>query len=283
MKKYKLLFFSIFIGTICFAQQEPLTTMFWNNYSINNPAATGIYNTYYAASTSRIQWTNINGKPITQSVLFDYNLDKINSGIGLNYTFDQIGFEKSNKINFNYSYHLKLKKERALNAGLSFGYEKLILNYEEFVTISVNDPLIPLSANYNFFNIGVGFLFKMPHLLVGVSATQLNERKELFYNKSRHIYFCTIGNINLTKNIEIKPGIYFRAVDGKSLLESNIRFAFNKKYWAGVSYRIQNSICFMAGLDIKEKYRISYAYDHFTNNPINFGATHELGLVVMLR
>jgi type IX secretion system PorP/SprF family membrane protein len=278
-------FFGVFVvlfSTKSHAQQQPLHTMFWNQYSVYNPAATGVNNTFYAASSSRMQWAKINNRPITQLLLFDYKIDKINSGVGLNYTYDQLGYENSNNINLNYAYHYHLKKDRTLSAGVSFGYEKLSLNYAAFTALSLNDPAIPLKSNYSFFNLGAGLLYQSPHLLIGASATQINEDSGLLYKKSRHVYFCTVGTFNLNAKFQLKPGIYYRQVASESLLEANIRTVYLKRYWLGTTYRVNDAWCFMAGIDIKEKYRISYAYDYFKNKLIGFGATHELGLTLMI-
>lgn len=265
------------------AQQQPLHTMFWNHYSAYNPAATGTNNTYYVASSSRTQWTKINQRPITQLLLFDYKIAKINSGIGINYTYDQLGYQASNNINFNYAYHLHLNKDRLLTAGLSFGYEKIAVDYSALIALTLNDPAISLSRNFSFFNLGAGLLYQSPHLLIGASAMQLNQDSEQNFKNVRHIYFCTVGTFNINNKFQVKPGIYYRYIASTTLLEANIRTVYLKKYWIGSSYRVNNSLCVMAGLDIKEKYRISYAYDFLWNKLTNFVNTHELGLVVMLK
>ena len=265
-----------------YAQQQPLQTMFWNNYSFYNPAATGINSTYYIASSSRLQWQKINRRPITQMLLFDYKMDKINSGVGINYTFDQLGFENSNTINLNYAYQIKLKKERILSAGLSLGYQKLAIDWSSLSPLMLNDPAIPLNTTYNFFNVGAGFVYQSPYLLVGASATQINENSEPYYKKSRHLYFCSIGTINLPSKFQLKPAVIYRSLYYGSLLEFNTRAVYLKKYWIGSSYRFNDALCFMAGVDIKEKFRISYASDIYSSKLIRFGATHELGLALML-
>jgi type IX secretion system PorP/SprF family membrane protein len=257
--------------------------MFWNHYSVYNPAATATNNTYYAASSSRIQWTKINQRPLTQILLFDYKIAKLNSGIGVNYTYDQLGYQASNNINLNYAYHLHLNKDKILTAGLSFGYQKTNVDYAAFTALTLNDPNIPISRNFSFFNLGAGLLYQKPHLLIGASAAQLNQASEPNYKNVRHLYFCTVGTFNLNSKFQLKPAIYFRHTVSASLLEANIRTVYLKKYWIGSTFRVNNSLCFMAGIDVKEKYRISYSYDFFNNKLTTFGATHELGLVLMIK
>lgn len=265
------------------AQQQPLQTMFWNHYSVYNPGATGVNNTYYAASSSRLQWAKLNRRPITQMLLFDYKIAKIKSGIGVNYTYDQLGYQASNNFNLNYAYHLHLNKDKILSAGVSFGYEKIAVDYTALNALTLNDPNITVSQNFSLFNLGTGLLYQSPHLLIGLSAAQINQYRDSNFKNVRHLYFCSVGTFNLNAKFQLKPAIYFRHTDVASLLEANIRTVYLKKYWFGSSFRVNNSLSFMAGIDIKEKYRISYAYDYFKFNFINPGATHEIGLVLMLK
>jgi type IX secretion system PorP/SprF family membrane protein len=278
----KIFFLLVFFTKFCSAQQEPLFTLYWNNYSIYNPAATGVFNSFYSASNSRIQWTKIQDPIVTQATLVDYKISKINSGVGLNYVFDKIGFEKSNKINLNYAYHYKFKNERVLSSGISLGYEKQVLDLSAFLPITYNDPAIPKSSVNNYLNVSAGLLFKTPRLLIGISATQLNEDNSAFYKKARHLFIQLAYIFNASNNIEIKPGIYYRHTINSAFVETNIRVAYKKIFWGGLGYRHNNAIFFMAGIDIKEKYRIAYAYDYLTNKFSNFGPTHELGLAIML-
>ena len=178
---------------------------------------------------------------------------------------------------------MHLNKDKILSAGVSFGYEKIAVDYTALNALTLNDPNITVSQNFSLFNLGTGLLYQSPHLLIGLSAAQINQYRDSNFKNVRHLYFCSVGTFNLNAKFQLKPAIYFRHTDVASLLEANIRTVYLKKYWFGSSFRVNNSLSFMAGIDIKEKYRISYAYDYFKFNFINPGATHEIGLVLMLK
>jgi len=256
IKILSILIISCFIGR-CYAQQEPQFTMFWNNYSLFNPAATGLFNKHYASICGRDQWVGFDGNPITVSAVYDFKWTKINSGIGMNYTYYHLGFETNNKVNLNYSYQLDLKKGRVLSSGISFGVERLYYDFSKFITTTPNDPLLPTKPAY-LLNINFGLMFKSPHLLIGISSTQLNESesKRLGYKNARHYFGNCSYNINIGESFTIKPCVLMKTDQVSTQFDYNLITLYKKRYWLGMTYRKSDAIAFMGGVDIKGKYRI---------------------------
>lgn len=62
MKK-TILFVLLLIVTKVNAQQEPQFTMYWSNYSLYNPAASGIFSKHYVSVSGREQWVGFEGAP----------------------------------------------------------------------------------------------------------------------------------------------------------------------------------------------------------------------------
>ena len=113
-----VLFFFTFVKTAN-AQQEPLITQFWNAQNYFNPATAGVKLKHEAAFIARDQWAKLNNNPLSQLASYAVRLQKTHSGIGVNYVHETIGFSKTNKLKFNYAYHLKLKNEGIISFGLS--------------------------------------------------------------------------------------------------------------------------------------------------------------------
>ena len=286
--RYKFLFIIFFLIGQCYAQQEPHFTIFWNNYSLYNPAATGLFNKHFASLNGRLQWVNFNKAPKTISAVYDFKWEKINSGIGINYIYDQLGFEKNNKINLTYSYQFNLKKDRVLSSGVSFGILRKSIDYSKFITIDSNDPLLNSNTvqRDDLFNINFGLMFKSPHFLFGLSATQLNESesKILHLKNSRHYYFVCSYNTNAGKNFNIKPIILIKSDIVSTQYDINLLLTYKKRIWTGVSYRIDDAIAFMGGADIKGKYRIGYSYDYTISAFANYSnGSHEVVMALMLK
>ncbi len=258
-----ILIISLFIGH-CSAQQETQFTMKWNTYSLFNPATTALSNKHTATIC------RVGEEPKTICAIYNFKWDKLNSGIGLNYVNDQIGMETNNKYYFNYSYHQQLMKERILSFGISFGIERKSVDYSKFIPIEPSDPLHGASVSHDlFYNINLGIALKTSHFLYGLSVTQLNEYKSeiLYYKNKRNIIATCIYTKNIGKNVTLKPNIFVKTDLTSTQYDINILMFYKKRLWAGLTYRKDDAIAIMAGVDIKGKFRLGYSYD-FTKSKI---------------
>lgn len=190
-----ILFISLLSGY--HAQQETFSSMFWNNYTLFNPAATGLFYKHQANVMYRDQWDKVNGAPRTFTANYNTKLDFLHGGIGANYVHDKIGFTNTDRINLNYSYHLQLGKEGVLAAGISAG-----------LIHSATDPSLPYSSQKgNAFTMNFGLVYKTERLNIGLSSTNLNEPtiKKLYYSFARHYYLNADYLFELTPHFDLKP------------------------------------------------------------------------------
>lgn len=269
----------LFSYVTIFSQGEGLNTFFWNNYSSINPATTGIFQKHKATVNWRNQWDKVNGAPNTLLVGYQLKQDKINSGFGINYMFETIGFLQSNQVNLNYSHHFKLKNEGFIYIGGALGYHHGRLE----TSFNPIDPTIPISEQSNLFIANIGFAYQKNRLLIGLSSRNLNQPKSNSYTLYRHYYTHLSYNFSLGNNFDLKPQILVRTNSQKLSTDFNILATLKKKYWIGATYRTNDAICAMIGADIKGKYRISYAYDYTLNAlQSNSKGSHEIGLALLL-
>ena len=268
-----------------YAQLEPQYTLYWNNFSVYNPAATAFFGKHYTAINGRQQWKGLEGAPITTSLLYDRKLDVIHGGIGLNYYYDVIGLITSNKININYSYQLRFDKNRMLNFGIAGGFYRMNLDGSRFVARDLNDPSIPKGGTETKFNANFGVMYQSDHWLLGLNSTQLTKPyfKKLKLRSEPHYYFSCMFRTNLTGHLEIKPGVLLKTTAEIGQLDVNLLFTFKKRIWAGITYRLDNTTAYMGGVDINGKYRIGYAYD-YTPSILSKGffGSHEIIFAFMV-
>ena len=125
-----LLAFFTFIRV--FGQQEPLSSMFWNNYSVVNPANSGFNYRHFATVQGRAQWMSLDGYPKRLWAGYDVKIDAINSGIGVNYSYKIFGLVEESKIQLNYNYQFEFTEEHKLGIGVSFGYQRRTLGEDYF-------------------------------------------------------------------------------------------------------------------------------------------------------
>ena len=269
----------------CYAQQEPQFTMYWNNYSLFNPAATGLFYANYASVCGRQQWTGFPGEPKTISVVYDCKLTKINSGIGINYFIDQLGLETNNKININYSYQIQFKKGGVLSTGLAVGVLQKTIDYSK-VILPTPDTLFPNNKITDYMpNINLGVMYKTPRFLFGLGVTQLTEpvSQKLNFKNARNCFLNCSYDISIAQYWDFKPGIYIKSDLTATQLDINLIARYDKKYWVGLTYRMSDAIAVMADIDILGKYRIGYSYDYTISTIKNYSSgSHEVVLALML-
>lgn len=279
--KHVTLFALITFSLHSFAQQTPLTTIFWNSYASLNPAITGLNNKHEAAINFRDQWDNVTSAPRTLIASYGVKLDKIRGGIGLNYTHDNIGFNTLNQATLNYSYHFKINENNILSFGVGLAFSHLAFDYVWVIPTPMPDPYLPTASKDNAFSINLGAVYKANKLTLGISSTEVNEARysKLNFQMRRHFYFFGDYMVDLTSKFALKPQVMFRTDLNVSSVDFNLLATYNKKAWLGASLRTDNSFAIMAGYDFLEKIRVGYAYEVTPSNFKNGKSiTHELVL-----
>lgn len=265
------------------AQQTPLTTIFWNSYASLNPAITGLNNKQEATVNFRDQWDDVAGTPKTMIASYGIKLDEIRGGIGLNYTYANIGFNNQNQATLNYSYHLNINENNTLAFGVGLAYSHHAYNP---IWVITPNPSFPVAGKGSAFSMNLGAVFKSKKLTLGVSSTEVNEANYINRNfqMRRHFYFFGDYTFDLCSKFALKPQVLFRTDLNKSSFDFNLLATYNKKAWLGASLRTNNSYAIMAGYDFLEKMRVGYAYD-VTSSLLKNGNsnTHEIVLGFFIR
>lgn len=288
---------AIFCFLNSYAQQDPLLTMYWNNYSLSNPAATAVDYKHYAAFIGRHQWSGYEngGEPRTISMAYNLKLDKFNSGLGVSYMNDQIGFMVNNIIKVNYSYQIQFKKERVLSAGVSFNFNRKSIDYSELNPIDPGDSYLPDEEMVDLlFDMNMGAFYQSPRLTLGVSMTNIFETKSdnLGFKNRRHSYVIVSYGLPIGKDLEIRPGALYKTDFSSGQFDINVRTIYKEYYSLGITYRISDNLstrgsvfAFYAGVDLFKKFRIAYAYDYLSDDDLRdlYGASHEICLAFMIK
>ena len=140
--KLILTIFTLCILSVTQAQQDQLTTQFWNNYAHINPATSGLEYKHSAAMLYRNQWDEVNGAPVM--ITANYNvLIKEHHGLGVNYVYDKIAFNRRNEVNLNYNYQFVLGEHKGIQQKLSLGVAVGLINF------SMNPDWIPPTNVYD--------------------------------------------------------------------------------------------------------------------------------------
>ena len=97
----------------------------------------------------------------------------------------------------------------------------------------------------------------------------------------QQLNFLTGGSIPLNRGLlSLDPVADFRYEKGAPAQgDIGMRFAWKHKVWVGINYRTQNYVVFELGFNVKDVFKLSYAYDLNTASYTQeVGGTHELSL-----
>jgi type IX secretion system PorP/SprF family membrane protein len=118
-----LLLISILAGSLPgHAQLNPLSTQYFLNQYLANPAMAGIQEGVNMNLALRQQWSVVPGAPSSQALTADFKMNN-KIGLGLNMFNETAGLIKSTRVMGTYSYHLPLDNEDdQVHFGVSLGF-----------------------------------------------------------------------------------------------------------------------------------------------------------------
>jgi type IX secretion system PorP/SprF family membrane protein len=273
------------------AQQDPISTLFWNNYAHFNPAMSALDYKHQGSATYRKNYASLtNGY---NTVFANYNmLLGDNHGVGINYLLDEIGITTNQTLNLNYNYQIRIDDTKCISIGVATGF--FINKIEpEWVPPTVTfDPVLLNDSKTTSSNSNIGVAYSSDKLQVGVGITHLfnNWSRQTgdpvyTYVGVRNYYLHAHYKIAIGENFEIRPQAILRTDASFISSDVNLLFTLMDRYWVGASYRNSNGLAVMIGWDIMEKFRLSYSYDRAmssVNNGIS-GSSHEFGLGILLK
>jgi len=288
MKKYLILVLLICCKSII-AQQLPVVSYFMYDYARTNPGSLGSLDMVCATMIWKSEFSGMPGQPEATygNVDIPFKLFGAKHGVGINFYTDEIGFYKDLDIKLGYAYRVSIG-EGSLGIGISGGFKQR--GFDEKTVWEGNgsydpnsDPYIPEpDAKANVFNFGAGIFYRTDEIYFGASAMNIVSQEmdyaesgtssttgggTLAKEKSIPHYFMTAGYMLPLSNAayEFQPSVSLYS-DGISVtFDLNGTLTYNKKLWAGVSYRAGSGIIGMAGLSILDGLKVGYAYDFHTS------------------
>ena len=294
MKKiFSFLYLVIIVKLAAFSQQDP---QFTNNmhYKLGvNPGFAGAEGTISGIILNRYQWDGFEGAPKTLVFSAEAAINAFGSpgGIGLNIISDELGFEKNTQINANYAYSKTLGIGK-LGIGLSIGLFNKSINGEWEVpeddfgiyTQPSSDPAIPQGeVSQMALDAGFGLYLSSNQYYLGASVTHINQAAIKFSDLAstylvRHYYLMGGYNIKLSDPLfELRPSFLFKSDLASWQLDLNANIVFNKRFWGGITYRVQDAIALLMGMEMENGLRFGYSFDLTTSALAHYGyGSHEI-------
>ncbi|PHR68972.1 MAG: hypothetical protein COA67_11885 [Lutibacter sp.] len=287
MKKIKILVGIMVMLSLnsVFGQQDPQYTQYMYNQNVLNPAYAGSKGVLSLGMLGRTQWVGVDGAPETLTLSIHSPIGK-NVGLGFSVIHDEIGPAKEDNVYADFSYTIHTSEEGNLAFGLKAGFSFLNVRSLEGLEAdsSLNEPLSKSSPNF-----GAGIYYYTQKFYAGLSVPNFLETRHLESGNGnvstaseRMHYFFTTGYVfDISDDVKLKPSAMVKAAIGAPVsLDLSANALINDKFELGLSYRFDDSISAIFGLNISDDMRIGYAYDYTTSNFGQFNSgSHEIMLL----
>ncbi len=278
MKKVvlSLLLLLVCVGSAV-SQFDPQMSQYMFHASSFNPAAVGESDMIQITGQQRIQWLGMpnGGSTFNLSIDSPLKIEGVNyGGLGVIFLDDKVGQFTNQALHLQYAYKRKLG-QGVLSAGIELGYVSLGFHGDSVHTISIGeyhdmtaDPEIPKSAVVGMaFDMNVGLYYSTPKYYAGLSYQHLNNPTVDWGDRSK---FKQTGSMFLTGGYNwsladtkfvIKPSTLIKTDFSSLQWDLSALAEYDSKYWGGLTYRLEDAVVILAGLNISEGLSIGCSYD----------------------
>lgn len=274
------------IAVSCFAQTDSHPSSFWNHYDQFNPAMTGLQYRHHGAMTYRNQNPSLSVRSQTLNANYGTKMG-LHHGLGINSRVQSDYFSNNLRVALNYNYQLLLKENHIVSLGAGIGIDDHAIRP---VFYGENPSFFTARTDLDF---TTGVAYSNKKLLLGVGITRIGDiqlrvkGQEESYNpfiQREQLYLTAAYSIQLSQNLELKPQTLIQTDFDFTSIDFNLLLTLKKKYWLGASFNGNRIFSGTIGYDIKEKYRIGYAYQHYFSQLNGFDrGKHEFTLGFLLR
>lgn len=277
------LVFTLLCSSMIVAQQEPVSGMYWNNYSFSNPAMSGVNFKHEANVTHRSNWSRVNDFPTNWFANYGINLGG-KHGIGVNYvnTVDWFrpdygygyGYSRINEIKLNYNYQFDLKGGRKLVVGAALSRSE----WNPFYVWALYCGKLPQDTKTFQADLGVAYYGKS--ITAGLAMTRIPMQESsdyLTYQPSLN------GNFRFEGSLLGLPELIYETRFQTDFIsyrqDFNLGYKIKNILEVGIGYRTSDAALINLTGIIAQKFRVGYSYAHSVNKISNYSrGTHEIAL-----
>lgn len=294
MRRYILVIAFLAMGLLVRAQEDPQFSQNMYNHMTINPAFAGVRGNWAISGIYRNQWQKMPGAPETYAFSVDapLRIRRMDGGIGLNVMSDKTGMLTHLHFLVNYSYRCKLTFGE-LSVGARIGVINTKLEGEYYIpdgedwTPPENDPALndtKADLSKIMFDAGLGAFLSGDKFYAGLSVSHLTRPKmtvgltgKFFW--ARHLFLTGGYAFELSPVLELQPSAFINTDFVTAQYALNANAIYKKSYWLGVSYRYEEAMSFMGGLELKNGISVGYSYDWYVADIGKYvGGSHEITL-----
>ncbi len=276
------LFLLILSNLAAIAQEDPQFGFSKFAHLSVNPAYAGSNDAITGLILNRYQWSGVEGAPQTLVFSVEAATDKLggNNGVGLNIISDEYGLESNVLVNLSFAHHVTTGIGE-LGMGLSFGmYNRSYSQDWVFpgnegltdVSYDSNDPFLEgLDGSQVTFDAGLGFFLRAKDYFAGFSITHLNQGSFSYLAGeptflTRHYYLYGGYNISLADPLfQLQPSAVIKSDMASTQVDINLDVVYNDRFWGGLTYRNQDAIAVLLGVELLNGLKVGFGYEITTS------------------
>ncbi len=260
-------------------QDAPVTTYL----TIHGPIGKSDFKT--TATSYSVPGENPRGKNYWE----EYVPSRPHHGWGVQVINDRTGPLNQFAAYGTYAYHIGLTGSTNLAAGLGLGVTNMSLNTDKLQFNTAVDPAVYGSGVLNNFNfdMNVGLYLYSGDYFVGVSAQQVMPSKIDFSNNAikktegkrvPHLFATAGYRFLIGDNFNFIPSLMVKYIQPAPVqVEVNGKLQYQDLMWVGASYRHDDGVAAMVGLNVSNAFNVGYSYDYTTSRLNNYTkGTHEI-------
>ncbi len=287
MKHCYILFICLVTFTSINAQQDKMVSQYMFNGLFLNPAYTGSHQNFNMTLLSRKDFVSVDGAPTTFILSGDVKIPERNYGLGGQIVYDRIGVTEKLDFFGNYAYHVELAEYHTIALGLRAGLSYYHADLDELTFFDEGDKVFMQNQNVLVPNFGTGIYYYTKNFYAGVSIPTIidyDPSKAISLELQnaprivRHYFFTSGYAYEVTANLMLKPSFLIRYVDNAPVQgDINLNALIAQKLWLGVSYRTSASVLGIIEFQVKNNFKIGYAYDYqYTELNTYSAGSHEI-------
>jgi type IX secretion system PorP/SprF family membrane protein len=211
-------------------------------------------------------------------------------------------------LNLSYAYHIPLSREITTSVGLTAGMQQYLFDADKLNLADNSNDFDPVTMGGNrkslVPDISLGYCIYSEQFYAGLSLAQALGNKIFAFEQSdlestgklyRHLFFSGGYTFAVNREFGIAPSTLVKYTSAAPLqADINVRaiYTFNDrrrnipddKAWLGISYRTQDALVALLGVQFLERYEVNYSYD-LTLSPLKHhsAGSHEISLGLRLK
>ncbi len=278
-----------------FAQQSPIFTQYKETYMFINPGYAGMREGICINGLMRQQWagfkdyeTGDNAAPEDYLITVDSPIKILHGGLGGAIIQDKATYLWNDvSLLLSYSFHTDLSIG-TIGIGIGGVLKNRNIDGSKFRPVDPSDDdLLKAEQGDMRFDANIGIFFKsINNYFIGLSFTNLLQSKfkkldpsgEGLISTDRTLYLSGGYNYIFPSDprFEIQPSILIQSDFISTQYNISTTVNYNSRFWAGLNYRVQESVGIMIGVRYKD-FRLGYAYDVNTKR-LGVPGSHEISL-----